>query len=232
MNIKRFREALVPLLTTSAGDGAFAALRIATHGMSGVRTAKIINFACRCLEEKEFYLEVGTFSGYSLISAGYQNNTLCIGVDDLSLTEVVKEGSRESVKPHVRGFLHKYLAEYGSPNMQFIESHFRSVVLNEEFKGKLGVLFIDGDHTKADVEETLFKFEPYMCKNAIVIFDDVQYGNIPEFLRDIWGERYELLLYTVFTANDQDMTTHKNMPLDESIANGVCIMVKKEKVNA
>lgn len=232
MNIQRFKEALVPLLTNSAGDGAFAALRIATHGMAGIRTAKIINFACRCLAEGEFYLEVGTFSGYSLVSAGYQNNTLCVGVDDLSLTEVIKEGSRESVRPHVRGILNKNLAEYGSPNMRFIESDFRSVTLNEESKGKLGVLFIDGNHTKEDVQAALDKFEPYMCQDAIVIFDDIQYGNIPEVLRDIWGGRYELLLYALATANNQDVTIHKNMPLDESIANGICIMAKKERVNA
>lgn len=232
MNIQRFKEALVPLLTNSAGDAAFAALRIATHGMAGIRTAKIINFACRCLGEGEFYLEVGTFSGYSLVSAGYQNNTLCVGVDDLSLSEVVKEGSRDSVRPHVRGILNNNLAEYGSPNMQFIESDFRSVTLNGESSGKLGVLFVDGNHTKEDVRETLAKFEPYMCKDAVVIFDDVQYGNIPEVLKGIWGGQYELLLYAVSTASDQDLKIHKNMPLDESIANGICIMARKEKVSA
>jgi hypothetical protein len=230
VDIKRFKENLIPLLTTSSEDAAFAALRIACHGMSGIRTAKILNFASRCCDADEFYLEVGTFSGYSLISAGYQVNTTCFGVDDLSMREVVRKDCLEAAKVPVRESLIKHIGEYGGVNCRFIESDFRTVELNPESVGKLGVLFIDGEHNYKDVMETMDKFKPYFSDNVIIVFDDIQYGDIPKAIQELWtsGE-YEMLLYGVSTVNDKDEKIHKNMSLNEYVATGICVMTKKEK---
>lgn len=233
MDIKRFKESLVPLLTNSSGDGPFSTLRVATRGMSGIRTAKIINFACRCMNADEFYLEIGTFAGYTLISAGYQSNAMCVGVDDFSLEEQIRPESRGAAKELLRTVLNKHLEAYGSTNHKFIESDFRNVVLSKESEGKLGVLFIDAKHDSKEVEEAMAKFEPYLAPKAVIIFDDVQFNGIPSALQKLWqsGE-YEMLLYAIATTTDTDEKIHMNKFLDEHIANGICIMTRKEKVNA
>jgi len=218
---------------TPSGDGAFAALRIASHGMAGIRTAKVINFACRCMDADEFYVEVGTFSGFTLISAGYQSNAMCFGIDDFSLEEVVKPESREEGKKLVRAALNKHLGEYGSVNCRFIESDFRSIGLEEKTKGKLSVLFIDGKHTYTEVKDTLEKFTPYLSKDAVIIFDDVQFGNIPKYIREmLLTDEYEMLAYLVATVNQHDTKVHLNMALDEYIANGICVMRRINAANS
>lgn len=231
MDIKRFKEALPSLLMSSAGDAPFASLRILTHGMSGVRTAKIINFACKCMGKDEFYIEVGTFSGYSLISAGYQLNSMCVGIDDLSMKEVMKSEHIQNGKELVKSTLLRNMSEYGSVNLKFIESDFRAISLMDESKGKLAVLFIDGDHTYADVKEAMEKFSPFLADDALIIFDDVQFGGIPKYIHEM-HDQYDMLAYLVSTVNDHDRDVHMNMSLDERIANGICVMVKKGPVNA
>lgn len=233
MDIRRFKESLVPLLTNSSGDAPFSILRVATRGMSGIRTAKIINFACRCMASDEFYLEVGTFAGYTLVSAGYQSNAMCIGVDDLSLEDLIRPESRENARNSLRNVLHKHLESYGSVNHKFIESDFRKVELTPESVGKLAVLFIDGKHTSQEVDETITKFAPYLSKDAILIFDDIQFNDIPKSLQRLWkSDEYEMLLYLVSTVHKNDETIHMNMPLNEYVANGLCVMAKKEVVHA
>lgn len=229
MDLKRFKENLAPLLLTSAGDNAFAVLRIATQGMSGVRTAKILNFASKCMDSGEFYLEVGTFSGYTLISSGYQLNSMSIGVDNFSMEGFIKPEEREQTKNVVREVLKRNLAQY-SPNAQFVEADFRNISFPEDVKGKLAVLFIDGVHTKADVKETMEKFSPYFSKDTVIVFDDVQFGEIPSYIAELMlsGE-YEMLAYLVSTAHPHDKEAHQNKFLDENIANGICVMARKEK---
>jgi predicted O-methyltransferase YrrM len=233
MDLKRFKENLVSLLLTPSGDNPFAALRIITHGMSGVRTAKILNFAAKCMAPGEFYLEVGTFSGYTLISAGYQLNALCIGVDDLSMNELVKPESKENGKKCVRALLDKNLGEYGTPNTRFVESSFKTVDLSENSRGKLSVLFIDGDHTREEVKATLEKFAPSFSPNAVIVFDDVQFGGISTYIAELMsGNEFEMLAYLVSTPHEHDRTVHQNMFLDEHIANGICVMARKGTANA
>lgn len=228
MDTKRFKEELTGLLLTPSGDAPFSALRIITHGMAGVRTAKLINFACRCMDADEIYLEVGTFSGYTLVSAAFQSNAVCVGVDDFSLKEVIRPEAREMAKGIIREKLQKNLAEHGSSSSKFIESDFRSVSLSDEAIGKLAVLFIDGEHNYQDVKETLEKFEPFLAKEALVIFDDVQFGGIPRYIQEMTASgRYEILAYLVNTVHDHDKNVHKNMPLDEFIANGICVLTRK-----
>lgn len=233
MDIKRFKESVVSLLTNPSGDAPFSTLRVATRGMSGCRTAKIINFACRCMAPDEFYLEIGTFAGYTLISAGYQNNAMCVGVDDFSLADVIQPNAIEGAKTSIREFLQRHLQAYGPSNHRFIEADFRNVELSEESKGKLAVLFIDGKHTGEEVQETIAKFDPYLASNALLIFDDVQFNGIPKALQTLWGSgSYEMLVYAVANISDSDEKIHMNKYLDEYIANGICVMIKKEAVHA
>jgi predicted O-methyltransferase YrrM len=227
MDIRRFKEALPGLLMNPAGDNAFSALRIATHGMSGIRTAKILNFACRCMNMGEMYVEIGTYSGYTLISAGYQLNAKCIGIDNFSMDGFVKPGAEAEAKTTIRSLLQRNLAEHGTINTQFVEADFRNVEFTDEAKGKLAVLFIDGKHTYSDVKETMEKFGPYLSKDAVVVFDDVQFGKIPAYITELMASGdFEMLAYSVSTVHPHDAEVHRHMYLDEYIANGICVMGK------
>lgn len=229
MDIARFKESLIPTLFGSDGDGPFSTFRILLHGMSGVRTAKLLNLACLCADKGEFYLEVGTFTGYTLVSASYQTNTTCLGVDDLSMDEVIRkdisEEERNKVLNAIRGQLSMNMQNYGSDGCKFIETDFRKVTLNSDAIGKMCCLFIDGNHNYQEVKETLEKFEPYLTKDAVVIIDDVQMGGVPKYINEI-SSKYELLFYGIATITEHDRKVHAGMSLNNLIANGICVLRK------
>lgn len=195
MNIEKFKENVISLMSYQNGDEKFAALRVYTHGMASSRFAKAINFAVKCLEEGEFYAEIGTYSGFSLISAGYENTSPCIGIDDLSMPDFFKKEHSEGAKNSIREILHTNMNTFGFSNLKHIESDFRNVVFDESQKGKMGVLLIDGKHTAAEVNDTLTWATPYLSKDSVILFDDVSMADVSHAVCDLWKVGGDLLYY-------------------------------------
>jgi len=229
MNVTRFRNKLMELLCSSENEAQFHALRMQMHGLTSPKIAKIINYAVKCCDKNDAYVEIGTFSGYSLIAAAYQNNIMCVGIDPLTIEketcfyqvaeiEALKQKCRDSIEIG-RNFIR-------NPNVIFLEKDFRTIE-KLEFKPedkKIAVLYIDGYH---DVEQTKGAFnwaEPQFAKNAIIILDDLHMQEVYQATLEMVGTgKYYLLLLASHTTDMYD----NHHTLDEYISTGIAVLQYK-----
>ena len=219
----KFLEKLPELLMEDVNDSIFATLRYLTHGMSGIRTAKILNEATRQLiSKKECYVEIGTYQGFSLIAAGYQNNVLCYGIDDLSMSDIYRNNIL--AKQGVRDALNYNLQFNLALNCKFIENDFRKV----QFENKsIGVLYIDGKHTYEEVKDTLCWSEPFLANEALIIFDDVTTPGVGKAVLEYANlSDIELVLFMKAPISENEKKYNQGRNLDSNIGNGLAICLK------
>ncbi len=219
MDIQKFKENVVSFMCYPNGDDKFSALRVFMHGMASARLAKTINFAVKCMANDEYYVEIGTFSGFTLISAGYETNKPCIGIDDLSVEDFFAAENIEVARKNVRLILEQNLKMHSGFNIKFIESDFRKVAFEEDKKKKLAVLFIDGKHTEQEVNETLAWAEPYLAEDCVIIFDDSCMCGVDRAINDLWDRGGQLLFHASSNLDVPNEVTHY----------GVSIMYVKRK---
>ena len=177
MNINYFLSRFSDVLLNDKNDQTFETLKLLTAGTTGARIAKLINFAASCMSPDECYLEVGVFTGYTLISANYQNMKKCVGIDSFQPDQVF------SIKPDdVRAKLKFNLMNY-TYNTDMIDSDFRTVT-KDQIKSPVAVHFIDGDHNYEAVKEDIEWVKPMLAKDALLIFDDVGYAGITKAIQE------------------------------------------------
>lgn len=171
MNINNFLARFSDVLMNDTHDQTFETLKLLTAGTTGCRIAKLINFAVSCMAESECYLEVGVFTGYTLISANYNNNRKCVGIDSFQPDQIF------SIKPDdVRAKCLFNLKNY-TTNVTLIDGDFRNVS-KDQIVSPVSVHFIDGDHNYQAVKEGVAWVKPMLAKDSILIFDDVMYPEI------------------------------------------------------
>lgn len=171
MNINNFLTRFSDVLLNDKDDQTFETLKLLTAGTTAARIAKLINFAASCMTEEECYLEVGVFTGYTLISANYQNKRRFVGIDSFQPDQIF------SIKPDdVRTKCKFNLMNY-TYNTLLIDGDFRAVT-KEQVAQPVGVHFIDGDHNYKAVKEGIAWVKPMLSKDALVILDDICYPEI------------------------------------------------------
>lgn len=123
-------------------------------------------------------MEVGVFTGYTLISANYQNNRRCVGIDSFMPDQIF------SIKPEdVRAKCRFNLTNY-TYNTLLIDGDFRTVTA-EQIEQPVGVHFIDGDHCYKAVKEGFDWITPKLSKDAIIILDDVGYPEVTKAITEV-----------------------------------------------
>lgn len=222
MNIDRFRNDLMRLLCSTEGEEPFHVLRMATGGLSSPKTAKIINYASKCCGVEDAYVEIGTYSGYTLCAAGYQTLTTCVGIDDLSMEDFCRPEQNEEMKVKIRELIKTNLSRlHNQKNMMFIERDFRTIekLMFQPDSKKIGVFYIDGFH---DYEQTKRAFEwgePQFADEAIIIMDDIHmpevYAVALEKAQDV--AHYDMLVLT------KNSLQNRNVTLDEYISTGLAV---------
>jgi Methyltransferase domain len=195
MDLNKFRENVVASMSYPSGDAKFEALRVYTHGMATARFVKTINMAVKCLAPDEFYCEIGTFSGFSLLGAAHDNTKMCIGIDDLSMEDFFSKEQTE-VKDRVRQILVSNITNFGGPCVKFIESDFRNVQFEDDKKGKMGILLIDGKHSEKEVNDTLAWADPYLADNCLIFFDDAGINGVDLAICDLWKRGAQMIHYS------------------------------------
>jgi hypothetical protein len=229
MNTQAFREALPDLMLSGDGDATFAAMRLITNGMTAPRVAKMLNFACRCMGKGEVYIEIGTYTGFTLIASSYRNNAPALGIDDFSLEDIIRAESLPQGQALIRKELHLNLSSslFSSSNRCFIEKDFRAVELAEAAKGRISVFFIDGKHTYDDVDAALKWADDFLSPDAIVVFDDVHMDGVcKRMLEAVGSGKFKLLFYCEDKQPESDATLHCGLPLDDKIGNGIAILLR------
>lgn len=194
MNATEFLQGYTKVLCDDFGDTPYEVMRVKYGGMASPRTAKLLNFAVRCMSDDESYLEIGTHTGYTLISAGYETMARLIGIDDFRLARTV---GGKVVEP--LSVLHDNLQCTEGTNVSIFVNDFRNISLQSELDAgrRIGVFFIDADHTYQDVWDSFKWIEPYLAKEAIIILDDVRIAGVTEAMRK-WTQdnpRFEEVFY-------------------------------------
>ncbi len=212
-DIKKFQFELAETLFSPYGDSQFETIRTFCNGMSGVKTAKLLNFAVSCLDPKELYLEIGVLTGFTMISAGRGNSRSIIGIDNSS-----EFGNMEDR-------LMKNLEMFPHPSYQYISEDFRNVGIAEENERKVGVLYIDGRH---DFKEVTDSFEwadrGLLADNAIIVLDDIAVNGVYEAIRE-WQKTHENYKM-VFMARPLIDETTGLFAHDISVGLGIAVLVK------
>ncbi len=215
MQLTKFLDGYPRVLFSADQDGIFSTLRIMTHGMCSVRLAKLLNFASRFLEGRECYLEIGTYGGFTLLSAGYESFQTFIGVDDFS--------ENYSIRGDVKKELTRMLETY--PGYYFlVESDFKKVDLKDVLQdgAKIGVFLIDGKHTYDEVMASMAWARPYLSENALVCFDDVNVPGVAQAMEEIRKDpAFEQFFFVKsFFENYEE----KQMKTDPFVHNGFGLM--------
>lgn len=215
MRLNAFLQDYPRVLFTAEGDAKFEALRLMTRGHTSPRLAKLINYATGFLDENEYYLEIGTYTGFTLCSAALSRPTRVVGIDNFTESFI----SGFDVKSELKSNCSRY-----AQNSTIVESDFRKVDLIEMIKQNFtcGIFFIDGKHTLEDVRESWAWGEPILSKEALVIFDDLNVEGVGEAVE---GLRNRGALNEFFRANSfYDSQSSRGMMTDPIIHNGFSLM--------
>lgn len=126
------------------------------------QTMFLLNVAISFLEEDEYYLEIGSYCGKSVIAA----------LDDNSRPAIVIEAFEKHLPDgaNIRRIWNENVNKFGIRD--------RILLINEDcnqFEGWLppiGLFYFDGNHDSGYTYEGLKRFEKYLSDQAIIIVDD------------------------------------------------------------
>jgi predicted O-methyltransferase YrrM len=178
LNIEVFMREYPQLIASDYGEDEFAAIRVLCPGLSTAKTGKILNRAVSYMDKDEIYCEIGTFLGYTLIAASHHNGGhKCFGIDNFRLigmdrTEEHKAWARKRLLTNLEHF------KYG--NQFFVESDFRDI----DLKDKMGVFYIDGEHTKEEVLDNFKWGHPRLSDKALIVIDDISAWGVGDGVRE------------------------------------------------
>ena len=174
MDTTKFLHNYNNLICSDFGEQEFAAIRVLCPGLSSPKLGKLLNYAGRCLPKGEIYLEIGTFTGYTLISASHHNtHTKFLGIDNFRL---IGEKTTPEHQAWVRDRLRLNREHFKYGNQEVIDSDFRNVQFSPDVK--IGVFFIDGHHTREEVYENFKWAHPNMADEALIFVDDISIGGV------------------------------------------------------
>lgn len=152
--------------------------------LSTLAIGALLNRAVSLLPGDQFYINVGTWFGFSLFAGMIGNPTKrCIGVDNFS----------EFGSP--RDAFTKEFTKRKSPMHEFFAMNFRDY-FQKIHRDPIGVYFYDGPHGYQDHLDGLTLAEPFFAPGCIIIIDDTNW-DVPQrvveaFLKDRPGQ-YRIL---------------------------------------
>lgn len=131
-------------------------------GMSGLQTRHLYNNLGNLTGAT--YLEIGTYTGSTLISALYNNQIQAFGVDNFSEFGGPKEQCLHNLNTFVFG-----------QSWTLIETDFYKLthdIMNSYKVPPIDIFMYDGFHTKECQYDGIVKMAQYFSKHCIIIVDD------------------------------------------------------------
>ena len=184
MDIARFRRELDSqfpggdLYAAAPLDSRFDRVIEQIEGMSSTHSLTLLNVAARCLGEDEWYLEVGSYRGRSLVGAS---------LDHAHGRFAAIESFREFVDQHPdvsHEVVRKTLATWGvDTRVQFIRGDAFRLLPRGAVPGPVGVYFYDGAHTRLAQWLALAVAEPLLADEALVVIDDTSWPQVDKATR-------------------------------------------------
>ena len=139
------------------------------QGMCSIKKQMLLKIAASCINENEGYLEIGTYSGKSLISAMQSGSSASFYACDDFSEQITTENTQE--------ILMNNLSRYGfSEKVHFFNGDFRRFMNNKFITVPISVYFYDGAHDLESQYDGIKYIEPLLADKAIVIIDDWRFG--------------------------------------------------------
>lgn len=177
MDLQAFRSALPDrfggdFYSAELPDDAFEKVIAEVDGMSTPHSLTLLNEAVRHLGPDEYYLEVGTYRGRSLIGAmlGHEHDRF-----------VAIENFREfGFDPEIaQATVLDTLEKWGvRDRVRFLRGEAFSVLPRGVTPGPVGVYFYDGAHSRLAQYLGLAVAEPWLADEALVIVDDATWPQV------------------------------------------------------
>lgn len=138
-------------------------------GMSSIKKLRLLHLAYSFLEPNESYLEIGTYTGKSLISTIANNKRRTTYACD-NFSEF-NDTSSENI-------LLKNLEIYGVKNdVIFFNSDFRQILNDRFIKHPIGLYLYDGAHDFESQYQAIKLAEHLLSDNALVLVDDLRFAD-------------------------------------------------------
>lgn len=190
MNIDNFSSRFLGVLMSESGDHVYSAMKFMTGGLTSYRTAKLINFAASLMADDECYLEIGVFTGFSLMAAHYYNSRTCIGIDHFNSFGIEPDVMRNQCKKNI-----EYLTRSQNQGVLVIDGDFKNVT--KEMVGRsIGVFYVDGGHSYEDTLAQVDWGTPFLSDEAVILFDDVCFPGVKQAVDDVMKRPgHDLLFY-------------------------------------
>lgn len=139
------------------------------QGMCSIKKQMLLKIAASCVGADESYLEVGTYSGKSLISALQSGNSVTFYACDDFSEQITTKNTQE--------ILMNNLLRYGFINkVRFFNGDFRKFMNNDCITVPVAVYFYDGAHDLQSQYDGIKFVESLLAEKAIVIIDDWRFG--------------------------------------------------------
>jgi predicted O-methyltransferase YrrM len=170
VDVDRFlRELPVQLEDTSR----FERLLEDVPGLATPNTLAVLNVAARCLGGDEWYVEVGTYHGTSVIAAALGNDhDRYAALDNWSF----EEASLATLKANLRS--HRV-------DVQILEGDaFETLRANALEGRRVGAYYYDNGHEYEQQLDGMRLIEPYLAAPALVIVDDTDWDRVAQAVAD------------------------------------------------
>ena len=203
------------------GVGATRKVTESVAGFSGVHVMRILNMAVSEMGDDEYYLEIGSHKGRTLIGALIDNDKRAVSVDNFS---EFGSGAREKLHQNVLDWdMYDRVKFYHMDSTRFFEEKM-------PLEGKVGVYLYDGNHNTDQGLAGLRLVVPYLADEAIIILDDFSshgvWRSVLPFLQE-----YELETALVFCMRTNDFPVYDvdwwngivviHWKIDRNLATGV-----------
>ena len=164
-------------------------------GFSGPYVMKVLNLAISNMESGEYYLEIGTHQGKTLIGGMVGNeDKAAVAVDNFSQFD---DGAKDKLYANIEKFgLGTQIRFFEIDSDVFFET-----VMPME--GSVGVYFYDGNHDTEAGLKGLCDVVPYLSSEAVIILDDFSGGGVWRSVYQFMGRypKETALLFTMRTNN-------------------------------
>ena len=132
---------------------------LSMHGMSGNKTRHLYNNICNL--PNKTYLEVGTYTGSSLISALYKNNLKGYCVDNWQ-----QFGGKQEFEHNLQSF-----APYLPQSITVLDKDCWTVS-KKDILDPVDIFLYDGGHTYEEQKKAITYFTDFLSEYSIILVDD------------------------------------------------------------
>ncbi len=143
---------------------------VEVEGLSSPRVCRLLNRLVAGMDRDECYLEVGTWQGLTLLSAGFGNyGRTCIGCDKFRLY-----GQFTGWGVFAKRALYRNLRRYRgrTADIMFHHTSSRRLFAEGRISSPVGVYFYDGNHSYRGTRHGVVAAAPFLNERCVLLMDD------------------------------------------------------------